>query len=191
MKYRIIITAIVSIFILASNANATMLTGDISNAAAKQVEQMIADFKAQDLEKASKYIVEPSNDTKKKSVENYNSGIIQKISKGEFNYSVIDSKVSGKWAVVAVKVERNLDNNGEPVKSGWLRNETLYKDGDQWMIIPQAIRNHDPKVESWKNNDYKIVMDWWSYEARKTISQRHVQNAKARLQNARQKPNAK
>lgn len=177
MKF--IATLIGSIILLIGTANANTYIGDVTSCPAKQVQQMIVDFKAGDLEKAQKYIVEPSDDKKKSIVDKYNAKISTKLSNGEFSYKVIDSKVSGKWAVVAVGVDRNLDNNGETVKSGWLRNEVLYKDGDQWVIIPQAIRYKDPKVDGWKNDDFEKAMDWWRYEIRKTISQYNPQKQKA------------
>ncbi len=180
MKY--IATLIGSIFLIISSANATTYIGDVTSCPAKQVKQMIVDFTAGDLEKAQKYIVEPSDDKKKSIVDKYNAKISTKLSNGEFSYKVIDSKISGKWAVVAVGVDRNLDNSGETIKSGWLRNEILYKDGDQWVIIPQAIRYKDPKVDGWKNDDFEKAMDWWRYEIRKTISEFNPQKQKALAQ---------
>ncbi len=182
MKYRIFITAVIAILIAATNANATTYIGDITSAPAKQVQQMIVDFKAGDLKKAQAYIVEPSDKKKKEIADKYNKQVIDKLSNGELSYKVIDSKISGNWAVVAVGVDRNLSNNGEVVKSGWLRNEVLYKNGDQWVIIPQAIRYKDPKVDSWKNDDFEKAMDWWRYEIRKTISEYNPQKQKALAQ---------
>ena len=189
MKF--ITTLFVSIILLISTANATSYIGDVTSCPAKQVQQMIDDFKAGDIEKAQKYIVKPSDEKKRKKVNEMNRKLSDRFVSGRMKYKVIDSKVSGNWAVVAVGVTNNLDNNGEQIKSGWLRNETLYKNGDQWMIIHQAIRSRDPKVDGWKNEDHKVVMDWWNYEIRKKISQHHPQRAKAmeqlRKQQAKQK----
>ncbi|THB71680.1 MAG: hypothetical protein D6B28_06990 [Gammaproteobacteria bacterium] len=184
-------TIVCSLFIFAGAANATSYIGDITSGPAKQVQQMIDDFKTGDIEKAQKYIVEPSDEKKKKIVYKMRDQVSNKIASGDFQYSVIDSKVSGNWAVVAVGVDHNLKSEGEVVKSGWLRNEILYKNGDQWMVIPQAIRYRDPKVDGWKNADFEKVMDWWKFEIRKTISQYNPQKEKAMAQLKKQQEKQK
>ncbi|THB67590.1 MAG: hypothetical protein D6B27_04250 [Gammaproteobacteria bacterium] len=177
MKHKL--AALVICFGINSVFAAPPFIGDITSAPAKKVLQMVEEFKAGKSDMVKKYIVMPENKNKQRIVEEDIRKLSKEFAEGNLQYKLIDSRINGRWAMVAIGVDRDLKKENEMVRSSWLRNEVLYKDGDTWLIIPQAARYRDPRVEGWKNENFNKIMDWWRYEIRAKINNNFPQKQRA------------
>lgn len=173
------LAALVICFGINSVFAAPPFIGDITSAPAKKVLQMVEEFKAGKSDMVKKYIVMPENKNKQRIVEEDIRKLSKEFAEGNLQYKLIDSRINGRWAMVAIGVDRDLKKENEMVRSSWLRNEVLYKDGDTWLIVPQAARYRDPRVEGWKNENFNKIMDWWRYEIRAKINNNFPQKQRA------------
>lgn len=116
---------------------------------------------------ARKDMIKPSDEKMNKGYYRELDKVCKMMSDKEVVYSIVGSKIQKDWAVVGVKVVRELENEGNKMKSGWLRDEFLYFDGEKWSIVPLAIRNLDPEILKKHNENYKDLRKWWSEDFRK------------------------